>query len=251
MSSVSGKQSKPAVSSSQKKKKKKKAKRDRRLSGVTLDNHAALVFLRKLAAFRRSQKQGVLPADIPFNWSEFFKGTQAPTLRLYMSRNVLAATTATNITQTYSMTAAQFQDFSDLAAVFDEYRPIGGEIYYVPGSWPVFTIGATHQANLETSIGVIDYDNATALASFNEGLEYDTKKWFNLVSATGETAEKTITRWPVQFERLPDQEWLDTATTSTAFAVFKMFTDGNDITFSNSRVGSFCGWMDFQFRGAS
>lgn len=240
----------PAPTKAQKKKKNSKQRKRRGLELPLENNHEALRFLSKLAAYRKAQLSGVLPSDVPFKWSEFFKGTQTPTVRVYMSRNLVSATAATNINSTYLLTAAQFQHFSDLAAVFDEYRPIGGGVYYVPGCITKFTNGSDHQGPLETSIGVIDYDNTTALASFNEGLEYDTKQWFNLVSYASEKAEKTITHWPVRFERLPDQEWLDTATTNTAFATFKMFTDGNDIPFTNARVGSVCGWMDFQFRGS-
>lgn len=232
-----------------KKKKKKIIKKKEYVPKTRNDNHQAIKFLCKLSAYIKAQNVGALPGDIPFRWTEFFKGTQAPTIRLYSTTNLIGATSATNLASTLQVSASAFQHFTDLAAVFDEYRPIGGDVEYVPNAWPTFTNGATHQPNLEFSVGVIDYDNTTALASLDEGLEYDTKKRFYLVAAP-ETCEKSITHWPMKFEPLPDQQWVDCATTSTVFATWKMFCNGSDITFTNARVGQVLAWMDFQFRGS-
>lgn len=241
--------SKPSAKQSKKKKKNAKRKKEKRSLVVVHGNREALLFVGKLSKYMQAQQSGLLPSDIPFNWSEFFKGTQAPTLRLYLFSNVIATTASTNLATVLSLTAAQFQHFTDLAAVFDEYRPIGAEIEFVPNAWPYFQNGASHQAHLSTAIGVIDYDNATALANLDEALEYDTRKWFYLTAAP-DTAEKCTTHWPVILEKLPDQTWLDTTVTNTVFANWKMFCNGADIDFSNARVGYLVGWMDFQFRAS-
>jgi len=247
------KQNKAAVKQSHenkiaKQRKKKKNKDKHKGTKDVNHNHTALMFIRKLSQYLRAQETGVLPSDIPFKWSSFFKGTQIPTIRLYLISSLVATSNGVAQTTTLQVSASQFSHFSDLAAVFDEYRPIGGDIEFVPNAGPLFTNAATHQANLQTSVGVIDYDNTTALASFDEGLEYDTKKKFFMCATPSK--QLVSTSWRMQFEKLPDQQWVDCATNSTVFCTWKMYANAADIAFSNSRAFYLMGWMDIQFRGS-
>jgi hypothetical protein len=228
-------------------KKKKKKKKTKQMSYDPEQNRKMVAFAMKLADFERlkSASKSSLPGqDIPFNWSTFFKGTQAPTIRLYLARTDVTQVNNTANSSVLQVSAAQFLNFSDLAAVFDEYRVIGGEILYFQ------QIIADAHLVTEVAVGVIDYDNATALGSFDAGASHDTKKYFMLRGVTPEKVEASPCRWPMKFEKLPDQDWIDSATTSTVFCSWKIFCNGADVVGTTS-VGFLQGWMDFQFRGST
>lgn len=187
-----------------------------------------------------------LHREIPFNISSFMKGTQYPTLRLYQQRVLINTTAATVVNSVIQATAASFLNFADLANIFDEYRPIRGELY-VYNMYHNFQPNAAIGSPAAPAVGVIDYNDTTALASYDAGLSYDTHRIF-VVYPTVITSPPKPNRWPLRFEELPDQEWIPTSTDTTAFASLKLYADGTDI-FNASRVLMTTGWMDFQFRG--
>lgn len=187
-----------------------------------------------------------LHREIPFNISSFMKGTQYPTLRLYQQQVLINTTAATAVNSVIQATAASFLNFADLANIFDEYRPIRGELY-VYNIQSNFIPSAAVGVQCVPAVGVIDYNDTTALASFDAGLSYDTHKVFILYPTTILNPPKP-NRWTMKFEELPDQEWIPSSTDTTAFASLKLYAAGTDI-YTATRVLMTTGWMDFQFRG--
>ncbi len=183
--------------------------------------------------------------DIPYWGARFAKGTQAPTFRLYFTPITIATTAGGLIDSAQGITAAGFINFGDFANVFDEYRIIAGEMIYHPSFTPN-TVSAT-LTNL-LCLGVIDYGDATLLGSYAVGASYDTKKAFNLMITAADAKVKSV-RWPIKFEKLPDQEWSPCSSSATNFAWLK-FVTFTATGLNAVSTGVLDGWMDVQFRGS-
>jgi len=230
-------------------KKKKKQKKERAL--VALTPSAAKIYFvlaRDRALLKGAQKMLGMVEDIPYGSSLFIKGTQTPVLRLPLTLQAVTTTASTLYILVVAISASSFLNFSDLALVFSEYRVIRGELEY----HAVTFIGNTTAGYVTNSFGVavIDYVDQTVLASLDAGNAFDTKKFFGLNSYPGAfvTNGDTAATWPLQFERLPDEEWITTATTNTKFAFWKPYFPGASIV-ATGTAGYLAGWMDFQFRG--
>ncbi len=232
------------VNSDSKKKKKKKGPPSTN-SYNERKNLEMLAFARKLGELRSKVGESPLGQNgIPFKWASFFKGTQAPTIRLYQMRGDVGDTNATANNFVLSIQASIFTNFSDLANVFDEYRPIRGEIFFHCS----YTGVAANPQQTRPTVGVVDYDDATALASFDAGLSYDTKRIFDRVCFPHQAKSEDVS-WPIKFDWVPDMEWLTTSTTNTAFATLKLYTNSTDVGSTVTSTGFFYGWVEFQFRG--
>ncbi len=178
--------------------------------------------------------------DIPFWKALFAKGTQAPTIRLYLTPANVSSDAGGLTFTTLNLNVSACINFSDLANVFDEYRVIGGLVQYDARE------GLTASRSVQLANGVIDYGDTTAFSSFAESEAYDTKKKFYTVPYVVDVKPRSV-KWPVHFERLPDQEWTPVATTTT-FATWKCYSysaTNNSIT-----TGVLTGHLDIQFRGS-
>ncbi len=179
-------------------------------------------------------------SEIPFWDALFGKGTQAPGFRLYMSTQTITITASTAYTSVIKVELDQYLNYADLANVFDEYRPLRAMIEFVPNQQ---VIAAT--TTFSTGVAAIDYDDTAALGSLDGAAAYDTHKFFQYVGLAGIAKP---TRWNVDFDWLPDEQWLTTATANSPFATWKPYI-GSSHGLSTSAVGIVTGWCDFQFRG--
>lgn len=178
--------------------------------------------------------------DIPFWNSRFHKGTQAPTIRLYLNPQTIASSAGGTNVNTVQFNGTNLLNFSDLVNVFDEYRVISGMAQYDADT------GLTASKSVQLSNGVIDYGDTNALTTFAEAEAYDTKKKYYSVPYVVDVKPKSV-KWPIHFERLPDQEWTPTATTTT-FASWKTYSFNN--TANSLTLGVLTGYVDVQFRGS-
>lgn len=186
--------------------------------------------------------------DIPYGPANFIKGTQAPVLRLYYKQNIISTASAA-YTTVAAITAGDFLNFSDLANIFEEYRVLRGHLEYFSVSQFTMTIAAV--GNNTFGGACIDYGVSSALASFDALNSHDTKKFFPLACYPGLASKpgKPLADWPLQFEKLPDEEWIATSTTTTAFCWWKPYFSAAATLSSSFTAGYLLGWMDFQFRG--
>lgn len=180
---------------------------------------------------------------IPFLHSLFRKGTQIPAFRLYSTDTTINFVTTVSYTTVLQINMSLFLNFSSLAVVFDEYRIISGEVEYRGNRYYMDPTGSL----MGIAAAVIDYDDTTALATFDGALQYDTRKIF---AVTSHSFRDYPVRWPLMFDPLPDQDWITTATNNQTFATWKpyfpiTYVDGSA---SLGALGSVQAWVDVQFR---
>lgn len=140
-------------------------------------------------------------------------GTQEPTLWLTTGLTDLVSSGAGAIAWVVACDASGIVDWSDFVAIFDEIKIHEVEIC-VCNSY----IGST--TGVPVVACVVDYDNATAIASANVALAYDTKKIMYLGTNISKTQKNLA-----QYQGMPDKEWQDTSSLST-LAWFKFFLLG-------------------------
>lgn len=183
--------------------------------------------------------------DIPFFKEAFSRGTQVPTLRLYIASTVCASTTTTLAT-VVTLSQNSLIEWDQFLPVFTEYRFVKGEVTYVPAAQNTTAL----PGSVLPAVGVIEYDNNSngALASYDAALQYDVKKWFvpALVVSHGETGIK-VTKWKLEFDFIPDQQWYFVSSTPDVVAYWKCFASLNAV--NATQCGIVSGWMDIQFRG--
>jgi hypothetical protein len=203
---------------------------------------SSLIYERKTLG----QTLASIKKDIPYLLPDFGKGTQYIEIRLQLTPVTITTVAATLYNTVISINAAAFNNFSDFAGIFDEYRMIGGEIAYqpttmlVPAAWTAFGFISA----------AIDYGVNTAFGSLNAVLSHDTKKLFSLTAFSGfkVTTTKGIASWPIQLEKLPDKEWIPVTVSNTNVAFWKPFMAAADSPGSGN-TGFVFGYLDFQFRG--
>jgi hypothetical protein len=182
---------------------------------------------------------------IPFLREEFSKGTQAPTVRLYLQQQAVLITASNTIPFVQGLGVSDLLNWSSWDQIFSEYRFVRGEVQFMP----IQTTSAQGLGVVEPAIGVISYregDSGTP-ATYDSLNVYDTKKWFipTLVGSYGDS-KLHITRWPVSLDDIPDQEWRPIDDTGTP-AYWKCF--GSVIGNTSTQVGLVTAYMDVQFRG--
>ncbi len=187
--------------------------------------------------------------DIPFNWARLLEGTQNPTVRFYYAHDDVNTTSGTPVADIFPIQGSSFLDWTDFAGVFQEYRFIGGEMYYISCSDCNTSSGATAARYLGTGAIVVDYDNAGALTTFDNAIRFDTKEFFNLFH-TGTKPKAHVVRLPVWIEPLPDGDWISvTGGGAEDVAWIKMYVEGAHVVPTANEVGFVTGWMDIQWRG--
>jgi len=185
--------------------------------------------------------------DIPFDYPDFFKGTQVPVYRLKLLQIGITTVAATVYNTVFSLSASQLNNFTDVANMWDEYRILRGEFEYHAR----FSYAGSAEVQNYFGVAAVDYSIATAFGSFDSANAHDTRKLFNLVSVPGSGVKpgRPHASWPVKFEKLPDQEWIPTTTTTTAFCYWKPRFEATDVRSSLTNIGFLLGWFDIQVRG--
>jgi hypothetical protein len=181
--------------------------------------------------------------DIPFGWPSFTKGTQDPVFRMRIANIQISTTATTAYTTVQGITLAALVNQADVTAMWDEYRVLRGELVYVP-TWfpPTNTIGTYH------TVAVIDYANSAVLGNLDAALVHDTAKKFYM-GIFPEQRNCEDPRWPLLFEKLPDQEWIQTTTTNQNFCYWKPYSNLAQQVSTVTGIGYLTGWVDVQFRG--
>jgi len=187
--------------------------------------------------------------DIPFDIANFFKGTQNPSFRLYIAISNVVLVTSSVYNTVFVIEGSSLGNFTDFPAIFDEYRVIVGEVWYMHKGCDMTTSTGTARVGSGHGCAVIDYDESTALASDAAAALFDTRKFVNFVSNyhSEGNAEKHKIVWPLKFEKLPDQEWIDTATGTTDFAYWKPYIVAAEVNVGGT-YGVLTGWVDVQYR---
>jgi hypothetical protein len=191
-----------------------------------------------LNASRRSRGE----KEIPFVMAQFFKGTQNPVFLLRDASSITTVTT-TLYNTVIAINASAFNQFADFANLFDEYRPVWGKVHFrgrLNNGWN----GTNADQKSQFGFGVIDYADATAITTHSAVVGYDTHKPF-ACDARSEFAKQT---WTIQFEPLPDQDWIPITTQSTNFCWWKPVILAADITIGQANAASVEYEVAFQMR---
>ncbi len=139
-----------------------------------------------------------------------FMGTQQPIITVRTGLTTLT-TTGTNLTQVVAMDVTGIAAWSSFAAIFDEYR-VKRAVLHVVQNYSGYGASATTLAAMPVIV-VIDYDDATALGSSTNALQYDTLKIIHLgTSKPGQHKSK-----PALPEGQPDLAWVTTSSPSIPF----------------------------------
>jgi hypothetical protein len=201
-----------------------------------------LIKIRTHAALRKAQEKMVSKqGDIPFLLPVFMKKTQSAELRLPLTAYKITLTNATNYTTVLALSASAYNNFTDCANLFDEYRAIRGLLQY----HPTYANTAT---NVAWGGAAVDYSVSGAFGSFDAMYSHDQSVIGNYTNYNSRESGKARFSWPVLLEKLPDEDWIPTTTNSTVFAYWKPFLLAATIT-ATEDAGHLLGWMDFQFRG--
>lgn len=199
------------------------------------------------------KEQGRTPSslvkDIPYLLPSFGKTTQYVEVRLYLTVQNITTATSTAYTSVLNIQASVFNNFTDFAGIFDEYRVIEGEIAY----FPTTNINpTTWTSGSGACVAAIDYGISTALGSTTAAVSHDNKRFFHLVNTTATKNNPSYgqVKWPVKLEKLPDQDWLLASNSAQNFAYWKPYMAASDSPGAGV-TGFLWGWMDFQFRGMS
>ncbi len=139
-----------------------------------------------------------------------FLGTQQPTFTLRTGFTTLT-TTGTNLTQVIAMDVTGISPWSSLANLFDEYRVKKAILHIVP-SYQSYGASSTALAAMPVIV-VVDYDDATALASIANAIQYDTNKVIYL----GSSKTQTHNAKPAHPEGQPDLAWVTTSAPTVPF----------------------------------
>ncbi len=138
-----------------------------------------------------------------------FLGTQQPVVRVRTGITTLT-TSGANLTQVVGMDVTGISGWSSWAALFDEYRVRRATLHIVP-LYVGFGASATTLAAMPI-VSVIDYDDATALASSSAAFQYDTLKSHFF----GSMNPKVMTHLALP-EGHPDLAWVTTASPTVPF----------------------------------
>lgn len=186
---------------------------------------------------------------IPYGFSHFFKGGQNPVIRLKLAQNIISITLNTVYSTVFTINASVFTNWTEIAGVFDEYRVLRGELQY----WAALQTAATGSLG-SNGIGgaALDYTSSAAMASFDAMQSHDTARLFHWYDSPGSQHKEgePNQHWLMSFEPLPDESWIDTGTSNTAFCYWKPYLSSAQAAQTCS-PGYVLGWMDFQFRGVS
>jgi hypothetical protein len=163
-------------------------------------------------------------------------GVNITEMKFFSTYQTISSSIASVLDDTVPLIASQCIDFSVVASLWDEYRPIRATYHFIP-----FNITAG------LAFAAVDLDDTGVWVSINEAMTYDTSKVFLF----NEQVYKGCTpiSWHVEFP-LPDPStlWLTTVTQSTAFCCWKSYGDSNFKVPASTDLGIVYWEVDFQFR---
>ncbi len=139
-----------------------------------------------------------------------FLGTQQPIFKLRTGFTTLTSS-GTNLTQVVAMDVTGTTAWSSFANIFDEYRVRRASLHIVP-LYQSYGSAATALAAMPIIV-VVDYDDATAIASLSNAIQYDTEKIIYL----GNANLKLLSAREAYPEGQPDLAWVTTASPTTPF----------------------------------
>ena len=151
------------------------------------------------------------------NMSKDIFGTWMPKIKFHTTSTAIAGVTGV-LTTVVRLRAADLAYFSSLAGIFDEFRYAGPvKVNYRP-TYEIASTGTIWPY----AIGVIDFVDATVLASIGGALFYDTEQIFLLAMPRASHGDP-ITTWHTRLLGQPDLVWMDTGVTTTDVAWFKTY----------------------------
>ncbi len=168
-----------------------------------------------------------------------FLGTQQPIFTFRTGVTSLV-TSGTNLLQVVGMDVTGVTAWSSLAAIFDEYRVRRAVLKMMP-SYAGFGASATTLAAMPIVV-VVDYDDATALASLTNAMQYDTSK----IVYFGGSHPKVLTSEHALPEGQPDLAWVTTASPTVPFW-FKFYSVTSLVP-SSAQVGTCFIEVEIEFR---
>lgn len=139
-----------------------------------------------------------------------FLGTQQPIFTFRTGVTTLTSS-GTNLTQVVAMDVTGVTAWSSLANIFDEYRVRRAVLKMMP-LYAGYGASATTIAAMPIIV-VVDYDDATALSSISNALQYDTSK----VVHFGTANPKVMHSEHARPEGQPDLAWVTTASPTVPF----------------------------------
>jgi len=206
--------------------------------------------LRKLYATRKSIS--VSEEVIPYGWPDFNKGTQCPVFRLYLrqSQYIITGTASTAIALSLPIQASLLTNYGDLSLAFDEYRPLRGLVSYHSASQ--YPSSASSVGSNTLGVGCVDYINSAVPTAFDDVVGHDSHKYLQLCQTSGTHVDmqEGSGKWKLDFDPLPDQQWLNITASSTVFAYIKLYAPIAAVP-STATYGYLQGFVDLQFRGMS
>lgn len=137
-----------------------------------------------------------------------------------------------NLATVFGNSPSNTSNWSNLAAVFDEYRVLAMRIKFSPTK----QVGGSSTISFAPILSVIDYDSSTAFTSYVQGLFYSSAK-----EVPGQTAfEKTAYMSGVE-----NSQFLSTGAPNTTWYI-KLYSSGNT---ASTQLGRFRVIYVIQFRG--
>jgi len=140
---------------------------------------------------------------------------------------------------TYAIEYSAVHDNAAWSTLFDEYKLMHGWVRYEP-QWQQ-SYGSAAGGPLYLGIGVIDYDDSTALTTMASANGYDTAKWFPL-----SPIEYHTETWEFFSQGQPDLEWTDSST-NKQIGWWKGLSDQSPFPYT-SAYGRVHGKIYVQFR---
>ncbi len=168
-----------------------------------------------------------------------FLGTQQPILRVRTGLTTLT-TTGTNLTQVVAMDVTGIAAWSSLANVFDEYR-VRRAVLWIVQTYSGYGSAATAMAAMPVIV-VVDYDDATAIASLTNAIQYDTSKVIHL----GTHSPKLHSSKVAHPEGQPDLAWVTTSSPTVPF--WWKFWSITNLVPSTAQIGSCYIEAEVEFR---
>jgi hypothetical protein len=157
----------------------------------------------ELRAARRSTYVGLIRTVL---------GTQQPIIRCRTGLSNLTTTAGSVLQTVIQMDSSGVSGWSSFAALFDEYRVRKAILHVLPGFMGDISVIGTGTGNTQFVRMVVDYDDATAIASSTAAMLYDTGIDFPMGSHSPKVHK--LIALP---EGQPDLAWVTTATPSVPF----------------------------------
>jgi hypothetical protein len=142
--------------------------------------------------------------------------------RVKMHSIIQPVTTAVGgiLTSVFGMAYNGLANQASFASAFDEVRfeANGHQFNYYP------QLNASGANSNLLAVGVVDYDDASAISSTNNALQYDTARLFNIgCNPATADAEESKVHWDVHLKGQPDTVWQSTASATLGVAYLKMY----------------------------